>query len=166
LENHPQRKSPRLAGYDYALPNAYLVTIGIDQAESRFGTVEKGVMRLNDAGTMIDEKWRNISRRFASMELDPYIVMPNHFHGIVFIGTDPDQDPLPLSRIVQAFKSESAMEYTRGVHAGLFPRYRRSLWQRSLHDKILPNQKALEAARAYVMNNPRAWQEELVRLGR
>ncbi len=43
-------------------------------------------MILNDAGKMIDYQWNDLAGRFTHIELDEYIVMPNHFHGIIIVG--------------------------------------------------------------------------------
>jgi hypothetical protein len=127
--------------------------------EYRFGRVLTGVMHPNPAGEMVASIWQHLPGRFPGIELDVFVVIPNHFHGIIFIGTEPTIEPPSLVRVLQAFKSGTAMLYTRGVHSGNYPRYKRSLWHGSFHDKILPNEQALEAARAYVLDNPRAWQE-------
>jgi len=159
MRPHPTRKSPRLSGYDYTQPTGYLVTISVDQMENRFGEVLDDVMQLDQAGEMVKAAWNRLPDRFSSIELDAYVVMPNHFHGIVFLGTNPESGPPSLSRVIQVFKSETAVEYGRQIRAGVFPPVQRGLWHRSFHDRILWDERILSLAREYVANNPRKWHE-------
>ncbi len=116
-------------------------------------------MHQNSAGMIVESAWNRVPERFASVELDAFVVMPNHFHGIVFLGTDPALEPPSLSAIIQAFKSETTIEYGRGVKAGMYPLYRRALWRRSFHDRIIWDERILNLAREYIQDNPRKWQE-------
>jgi REP element-mobilizing transposase RayT len=50
-----------------------------------FGEIINGDMILNDAGKMVDAQWTELKNRFLNIELHEYIVMPNHFHGILQI---------------------------------------------------------------------------------
>jgi len=79
------RKSIRLKGYDYSMCGAYFVTICVQHFECRFGKIENKKMILNDAGKMINESWLEIVSRFKNITPDEYVVMPNHFHSIIFI---------------------------------------------------------------------------------
>ena len=78
-----QRKSIRLTGYDYASDGAYCVTVCTHATQSLFGDVLNGVMSLNDAGQMVEQVWNDLPRRFARADLDAFVVMPNHVHGII-----------------------------------------------------------------------------------
>ena len=79
------RRSIRLRGYDYARAGAYFITIVTEGRECLFGQVAGGEMRLNDAGRMLWDEWKALAHRFPSVELDEFVVMPNHVHGIVRI---------------------------------------------------------------------------------
>ncbi|MEJ7901715.1 MAG: transposase [Thermomicrobiales bacterium] len=157
--SNPRRKRLRAQGFDYAESGSYFVTICVDQMEHRLGRVQEGRVRLNDAGSLIQAAWNHIPTRFPDVILDSLIVMPNHLHAILFLGNHQCDNAPSLSRIVQTFKSESTIEYGRGVKAGRFPRYERALWQRSFHEKILRDDKMLEAARLYIESNPGRWSE-------
>lgn len=83
------RKSIRLKGYDYSKSGAYFITICTQHRECRFGEIIDEQLFLNDAGNMIEDCWLCLTNIFPDIELDEFIVMPNHFHGIIFIyGTD------------------------------------------------------------------------------
>lgn len=79
------RRSHRLQGYDYRDAGAYFVTICSFQRECLFGEVVEGVVRLNEAGLSVVRNWQNIPLFFPHVELDEFVVMPNHFHAILHI---------------------------------------------------------------------------------
>ena len=134
----------------------YFVTICVQHMEQRFGEIISSQLELNDAGRMIADTWESNAARFAGMELDQFVVMPNHLHAIVFLGTDSEvmTSNVSLSQIVQSFKSISTVNYVRNVKAGAFPPFDRVLWQRGFHDRIIRNDRELEAARRYIDENP------------
>jgi REP element-mobilizing transposase RayT len=85
--NIPCRRSARLKGYDYAQPAAYFVTVCTRDRECLLSHVVNGEMRLNDAGEIVQSVWDGLPDRFPATELDAFVVMPNHVHGIVaFVG--------------------------------------------------------------------------------
>ena len=79
------RKSIRLKGYDYSQAGLYFITICVQNRECLFGKIGNDKIKLNDAGKMIETQWLNLKNRFPNIELHEYIVMPNHFHGILEI---------------------------------------------------------------------------------
>ncbi len=80
-----KRRSIRLKGHDYSQAGLYFITICLQNRECLFGNIDNGEMTLNDAGKMIETEWMNLKYRFPHIELHEYVVMPNHFHGIVEI---------------------------------------------------------------------------------
>jgi putative transposase len=79
------RHSIRLPGFDYSQPGAYFVTICVQNRECLFGEIIHGRMHLNDSGKMIDKWYMELPNKFSNMEIDEYVIMPNHFHSIVKI---------------------------------------------------------------------------------
>ena len=79
------RRSIRLKGYNYALPGAYFVTIVTQGRLCVFGDVVEEKMRLNDSGAMAKTSWEALPRRFPTIEIDEFIIMPNHIHGIITV---------------------------------------------------------------------------------
>ncbi len=79
------RRSIRLKGYDYSQAGAYYFTIVVQYRACLFGNVLSGEIILNDAGKMVWEQWNTLPERFPNIELDEFIVMPNHVHGILVI---------------------------------------------------------------------------------
>ena len=81
-----RRRSLRLKGYDYSMAGAYFVTICTQDRACLFGDVVAGAMRLNEAGQMVSALWDGIAARFSNVEIDQFVVMPNHLHGILVLG--------------------------------------------------------------------------------
>jgi len=76
------RRSIRLKGYDYSQPGVYFVTIVTKNRAYLFGEIVDDEMRLNRAGQIAQSEWRRLGQRFPSVQLDMFVVMPNHIHGI------------------------------------------------------------------------------------
>ena len=81
----PQRRSIRLSEHDYSSPGAYYITLVTSNRENVFGEIMKGKMQLNDWGFLVRNEWLRLTSRFPHIQLDEFVVMPNHFHGIICI---------------------------------------------------------------------------------
>ncbi len=79
------RQSIRLKGYDYSQAGLYFITVCTHNRECLFGNIVDRVMILNDSGKMIETEWLKLSKRFLNIRIHEYVVMPNHFHGIIEI---------------------------------------------------------------------------------
>ena len=82
------RRSIRLKAYDYSTAGAYFVTIVTQERLCLFGDVTDGEAQLTNAGEMIQQIWHAIPDRFPTIEMDEFVVMPNHVHGILIIHSD------------------------------------------------------------------------------
>lgn len=82
------RRSIRLGGYDYAQAGAYFVTLCTHRRRCFFGEIVGGAMRLNRWGRIVAEEWLRTARIRAEVELDAWVIMPNHFHAIVVIHSE------------------------------------------------------------------------------
>ena len=80
-----RRRSIRLRGYDYAQPGAYFVTVCTHQWANIFGDIINGEMILNPLGRVVQDEWLRTAQIRLYVQLDEYVVMPNHLHGIVMI---------------------------------------------------------------------------------
>ena len=82
--------SIRLRNYDYAQAGRYFITVCLQNRECLFGKIVNSEMILNDAGRMISDIWHQIPGNYPGVEIDEFVVMPNHIHGIVvLVGADP-----------------------------------------------------------------------------
>jgi REP element-mobilizing transposase RayT len=82
------RRSIRLREYDYSANGAYFVTICTEGRECLFGEILNATMLMNDAGRMVVESWLKLPDKFPGVELDEFVCMPNHFHGILVINAN------------------------------------------------------------------------------
>ena len=151
----PARRSPRLAGYDYSQAGLYFVTVCTWTRRPVLGEVVDGAVRLSPAGQATAAVWDSLPRRFPAVDLDAFVVMPNHVHGIVVLGGDPDLPPATaptLAAVMRAFKSVAGIAGNRALS-----RTGRPFWQRSYHDRIIRNPRELELIRRYIDDNPARW---------
>lgn len=153
------RRSIRLQGYDYSQSGAYYVTIVTHGRECLFGEVVNGAMQLNEYGKIVEFTWNDLVNHVNGIELDVFVVMPNHVHGIVVIvgaGSEPAPTPnKPLSEIVRQFKTFSArrindLRNTRGI----------PVWQRNYYEHIIRDEKSYQRISEYIINNPVQWQQD------
>lgn len=183
------RRSIRLKGYDYSSEGAYYVTIVAQGRDCLFGEIVDGEMRLNEAGEMVVRWWNELPNKFPNIELGEFIVMPNHFHGIIFImpnvGADlhvcPDGEEntsiqkgehigspqqagspqrIPLSQMIQWFKTMTTNEYIRGVKQSNWKPFIGKVWQRNYYEHIIRNERELQQKTDYILMNPSRWDED------
>jgi hypothetical protein len=149
----PNRKLPRLKNYDYATPNYYFVTICTHKKQYLFGAPEK----LNDYGFTTKIHINQICSHFSEIQIDKYVIMPNHIHCIVKIGCSAAEErsrPFPtLSHIIGLYKSG----VTREIHKRN-PQLK--IWQKSFHDHIIRNEKDYQKIWEYIDTNPLKWKED------
>jgi hypothetical protein len=79
------RRSIRLKGYEDAQDGAYHVTICTYARSHLFGAMTDGVMHATPMGVIVEQCWDAIPVHMPMVELDEFIVMPNHVHGIIVI---------------------------------------------------------------------------------
>lgn len=82
-----QRRSIRLPGFDYAQPGAHFVTICSYRRQPLFGEVIGGEVILSAIGEIVRDEWLRTEFIRNEVTLDKFVIMPNHFHGIVIIET-------------------------------------------------------------------------------
>ena len=80
-----QRKSIRLIEYDYSQPGEYFVTICTYNHECILGEIINGEMCLNEIGKIVNEEWLQTAIIRPDIQLDSYVIMPNHIHGILVL---------------------------------------------------------------------------------
>ncbi|VEP18004.1 conserved hypothetical protein [Hyella patelloides LEGE 07179] len=83
------RRSIRLSGYDYSQAGYYFVTICCYQRQCFFGEIIDGAMQLNQYGEIVAETYQWLAQRYPYLILDEWVIMPNHFHGIMVLTNKP-----------------------------------------------------------------------------
>jgi len=171
-----RRRSLRLRGYDYAQAGAYFVTICTQGRECLFGEVADGEMRQNDAGRIIELVWNEMPVFYHGVDIDGFVVMPNHVHGIlILVGATPRGRPgagqargpaptghepaptLSVPDLVQRFKTLTTKRYADGVQQSGWPPFPGRLWQGNYYEHIIRDEDSLKRIREYIANNPLQW---------
>ncbi|MDX2138153.1 MAG: transposase [Chloroflexota bacterium] len=113
----PQRKSPRLQGYDYRSNGAYFVTICSAQREWIFGEIVDDHMSLSAIGIIATRMWDAIPDHFPHVELDAFVVMPNHVHGVLVFASEPVGTRHPVERTRHASSLQNHPTTVGTTHA-------------------------------------------------
>ncbi len=156
-----RRRSIRLPGYDYSQPGAYFVTICVRDRRCVLGDIVDGKIHMNPLGRTVDETWRWLARRYTHLDLDQWVVMPNHLHGIIILTNDcrggsrtaPTMiKRKPLGQLIGAFKTVSTKRINkmRGTPGA-------RMWQRNYYEHIIRNDDELDQIRQYIIDNPSRW---------
>jgi putative transposase len=130
---------------------------------------DERTLELSDAGRMVEKQWLDLPVRFPFCELGDWVVMPNHFHGVlVFHDASHEEELEPatlggttegsLGRVMQAFKSITTDRYIKGVHEKSWPPFEKKLWLRGYWDRIIRNEVEWTRANDYIFNNPAQWE--------
>ncbi len=182
--NFHNRRSIRLKGYDYSQSGLYFITLCVQNRERLFGEIRpvgaalvgalnpnpanSQFMILNDAGKMIGSEWLALKNRFPNIELHEYVVMPNHFHGILEIVDEREwattriaptvaQKRKTVGDMMDAFKSITTVEYIRGVKNHGWKRFDGKLWQRDYWEHIIRDEAEYFRIANYIVHNPEKW---------
>lgn len=160
----PQRKSPRLKDYDYTQAGAYFVTICTHDRKRIFGHIDDGEMILSDAGVIARDRWLALPNHHPHAELDFFVMMPNHMHGIIILTDENPVGTMPalsaegnkhltsrsLGTVVGSYKSSA----TRHIRQNIAKHKTDKIWQPRYHDHIIRNPNDLHRLREYVLYNP------------
>ncbi|MCK4730578.1 MAG: transposase [Candidatus Aenigmarchaeota archaeon] len=181
------RKNNRLRNYNYSDNGWYFVTIcsrgrknifveinnkyvGEGLAPSRDNTPVqyKDNIKLSKIGKIIDKQWNDIPNQYDNIELDEYIIMPNHIHGIMIVDNQVElregASPSPtICDVIRSFKSKSSLEYLKYIKQNNLD-ISGKIWQRSFYDHIIRNERSLDAVREYISNNPENWEQDIENL--
>ena len=154
MNNYPKRKPSRLKEYDYSQSGYYYVTICTQNHEYIFGEVENNGMVLSQCGHIAKESWLDLPSHHKNIQLDEFVIMPNHLHGIIIInnpvGNWPACSANNLSIIIGLYKSTVTKQINRIINNGFS-------WQKSFYDHIIRTGESLNNIREYIANNPLNW---------
>lgn len=163
FQNKYRIESTRIPEYDYSNPNWYYVTINTKNHICYFGDVIDGKMILNELGKIADSCWNEIPIHFQKAEIDYFVIMPNHLHGIIIINDynlvetghalSLQSRKHSLSSIVGSFKSA----VSRIIHKNGYEDFQ---WQPRFYDRIIRDEKELYQIRKYIDQNPLKWDIE------
>ncbi len=168
----PARRSLRLQGYDYRQNGAYFVTICACQNSCQFGQIREGRMIANDLGIIVTECWQHISQIRRGVEVDAYVLMQNHIHGIILKFDEESADGGTQSYPGIDRAASNSHSDSLGVIVGQFKRAvtirskslsqrpEQPIWQRNFYEHIIRNERSLDDIRKYIYENPARWLED------
>ena len=135
-----------MTGFDYSSSRYYFITICTQDHRCLFGSVvsteENGKMQVNRVGVILDKHIQLLNKRYPTVCVHQYVIMPNHLHMILLLDNGSD---IPLTQIVGLFKSGVSREIGFSV------------WQRSFHDHIIRNETDYRNIWNYIESNPAKW---------
>jgi len=164
------RRSIRLPAYDYAQDGAYFLTVVTHQRQCLFGEIVDGEVLVSAYGEAVAQEWLRSTQMRHEIQLDAFVVMPNHIHGIAIIGGQTvgahgraplhraplHRSPRSIGSFVAGFKSAvtrriNEMRGTRGL----------PVWQRNYYEHIIRDEEQLNRVRQYVIDNPLRWEDDV-----
>ena len=163
--------SSRFQNWNYSWKGKYFVTICTQKHVNYFGEIYDSKMHMSEIGLEVEKQWlKSISLRpDMNIKLEDFVIMPNHFHGIIEIGRNVFNEYLNsqsnsqegnkfgpqrknLSSIMRGFKG-SVTSFARINHI-LFD------WQPRFHDHLIRNEKELIKIKKYIQNNVNNWERD------
>jgi REP element-mobilizing transposase RayT len=158
----PNRQSIRLQNYDYSSPGYYFVTVCTRNMNFYFGKTVDGEMYLSGIGMITRQCWLEIPVHYPHVQLDKFVIMPNHIHGIIIINDVRAQNSEPLQNKYQYIIPRSLGCIIRGFKIGVTKWCRQNghpefQWKRNYHDHVIRNDKDLNRIRKYIRDNPLKW---------
>jgi putative transposase len=182
MQDH-HRRSIRLQQYDYSQTGFYFITICTHNRFCLFGAIDNDTVRYSKQGKIAVACWSAIPDHFFHVELDEFIVMPNHVHGILRIVDNNDaacwgtgwgtgwgtacrarttmaageKFGIPVAgsipTVIRSFKSA----VTKGIHDMSQLSAKNVVWQRNYWEHLIRDEPALHRIRKYIINNPVHW---------
>jgi len=168
--------SARLTGWDYGSHGLYFITICTKDRVRYFGEIENlnntfaneagnipemqsiASLRATEIGKIANDRWESIPAFHPYVELDDFVIMPDHMHGILFINK-PDKTNWEtnkfgpqrnnLASILRGYKSSvKAYATTNNIEF---------LWQSRYFDRVVRNEKEYLNIKNYINRNPENW---------
>ncbi len=164
--------SARLQGWDYGSDGLYYITVCTQNRVHYFGEIVSeqhsetqnsetqniASLRSTIVGEVAYRNWLDIPNHFSFVELDEFVIMPNHIHGILIINK-PDKidwninkfgvQSQNLAAIMRGYKaSVKTFATTNNIEFGWQPRY---------YDHIIRNEKEYLNISGYIADNPQQW---------
>ncbi len=178
FQNKYRVELARRKGWDYSRAGCYFVTICAKNKEMVFGDVlgngDEARVELSEIGKIVKGEWLRTPAIRWNVELDEWIIMPNHIHGIIVINKqivernvethcnaslrdDEYQNKFGLqsnnlAAIIRGFKGATTKTINQKFPETNFA------WQERFYDRIIRNEDELGKIREYIINNPLKWE--------
>jgi putative transposase len=167
-------QTARLSGYDYTLNGAYFITICTRKKIPSFGMINGGDMILSETGIIVHDYWQEIQYHFADIQLDEFVIMPDHIHGIIIKSISESKSNIlsvetpNLGASITNRKSKNLFWKSNSI-GSIINQFKRICtiktksmgldlsWQPRFYDHIIRSEKELDCIRSYIKNNPHNW---------
>jgi len=190
FEEKFQLGSARLKDWDYSQDGFYFVTICSYSRANIFGEIRNDQMILGDFGKIVERCWRAIPTHFVNVNLDKFVIMPNHLHGIVVIDNPNPKNTtcLDVETLHATFlqnqntmflntrktnyyskispKPNSLSTVIRSFKSAVTKNIHQitpaldRVWQNNFFDHIIRDDEELNRIRDYIILNPKLWNED------
>ncbi len=178
--------SARLSSWNYAWNKSYFITICTKHHEHYFGSIVNKTLSMSAIGAIVKEEWlksRSL-RQDMNIEIGKYVIMPNHFHGIITIGKNKynsytysskcSRDAMPRVSDVTgkdvscknkfSAQSKNMASIIRGFKSAVTIRSRKLIfdfsWQPRYYDVIIRDESMFKKIEYYIINNPKNWKDD------
>ena len=161
MDIQPVRKLVRLKDFDYRQSGLYFLTICSFRRSMIFGQIKNNQLEASLLGQLVRECWEEIPSHFPFVQLDAFVVMPNHLHGIIgFVS-----EKIPNELNVQGRSKKGSLGSVVGSFKAAVSRVYRAnnkvnnpqIWQRGYFEHVIRNENALDRIREYIVENPYCW---------
>lgn len=152
------RKHIRYKNFDYSSAGDYFITLCSIEFQSIFSKIENGNVHLTKIGKIIEETWHELPRRFSSVKLGAFVIMPNHFHGIISIKSQTNR--INLSTVVQHFKGTSTRNDKNLLSSENISFKYSSIWQSNFYEQIIKDEYHYYFVNEYILSNPSNWEKD------
>ena len=172
-QNKYRVESARLRDWDYRARGWYFVTMCAHKHACIFGEIADGEVQLSRGGQIAKSELQSVHTHYNNVQIDSFVVMPNHVHAIVAIDGEHCFSPNPeifVPAVVQKRgptppEHVSLSAIIRSYKAGVTRRWHelslgQVVWQSRFHDHILHGDAVINAVRDYIRNNPANWSHD------
>ena len=155
----PKRKPTRLKNFDYSTTGAYFITICTENRRKILSKIvgvdvlgDPKSVELLDYGVVADKYINQLNKFYSNINVDQYVIMPNHIHILLFVRDDgspktstPTRQTSAVSHFISTFKRFCNKEYGGNI------------WQRGFYDHVIRGREDYEEHLRYIYENPTRW---------
>ncbi len=180
--------SMRHKEWDYAAEGYYFVTICAKGKKDYFGKIKEDKMMMNGFGKIAEKFWKEIPEHFDFVNLDEFVIMPNHIHGILVTRSIDDNVSGARHCLARNYPANGTgkacltptdgtngrkfQNQGKGTLSSIVGSYKSACtkairaykddfaWQDNFYDRIIRTEKELGNIRRYVIENPLLWDKD------
>ena len=163
--------SMRASWWDYSGNGAYFITLICKKRIQHLGKINEQEMMTSPSGLIVEQVWLEMSQHFPYVQIDKFVVMPDHFHGIIIFNKHKVDNPIPLlevkvktggvtgnanpmlhenlSMVIRWFKGRTTFEIRK-----INPLFK---WEKNFYEKIIRNKVHMTNTQKYIETNPMNW---------